>query len=266
MDDQVQNEAVGVEDVVDVSEQGGDEAQGAEWLANASPEQVEFAKSIGADNDPSRALAAALGAEASRRQMQSERDQMRAFMEQMQSQQQAAPGIEQDAGPFSPDMPPDLDSLAQAFGGNEAAAIDFIAQTRAQEAIDHLRQQMMDEMQGMVAPIAQHATQNQMQQAAEELSATYGDEYAKLAPEVAQFIQSNPDLNSPRGMWQAFGMVHAQKQHQQALQRARQSQADDIGGGSSRQSLETQQADAAKAVLDAIDGAGGSRKTGYTGI
>lgn len=265
MDDQVQDE--NVSDVVDVAPDGAEESA-PEWLAEASPEQIEFAKSIGAADDPRRALAAAMGAEQSRRQMQSERDQLRAMQEQMLAMQQGMAQPEIDPAQqevFAPGAPPDLDSLAQAFGGNEAAAIDFIAQTRAQEAIDHLRQQLLSEVEGMVTPVAQFATQSQMQQAAQELSATYGEEYAKLAPEVAEFIQTNPDLNSPRGMWQAFGMVHAQKQHQQSLTRARQAQADDIGGGSSR-NIEAQQADASKAVLDAIDNVGGARRTGYTGL
>jgi len=182
-----------------------------------------------------------------------------------QQQQQMLP--QEPAPVFAPGAPPDLDSLASAFGGNEAAAIDFIAQTRAQEAIDHIRQELLNEVKDMVNPVAQFATQSQMQQAAQELNATYGEEYAALAPDVAQFIQANPDLNNPRGMWQAFGMVHAQRQHQTALQRARQTQADDIGGGSSRAGASTGGGpDAAKAVLDAIDGVGGRNRTGYSGI
>lgn len=264
------------EQIVDEAPAGESGGEGAapdvpEWLAEASPEQIEFAKNIGAADDPRRALAAAMGAEQSRRQMQSERDQLRAMAEQMQQMQaqlqaqqpqEPAPG---EGDIFSPGAPPDLDSLASAFGGNEAAAIDFIAQTRAQEAIEHLRAQILSEVEGMVSPVAQYATQNQMQQAAQELAATYGDEYSKLAPEVAQFIQANPDLNSPRGMWQAFGMVHAQKQHQQALQQARQAQADDLGGSSSRP-MNDGGADAAKAVLEAIDNVGGAKRPGYTGL
>ena len=237
------------------------EQQSDGWLASATPEQQDFARSIGAADDPAKALAAAMGAEMSRRQMQAERDQMRSLIEQQQNGQSQQPEEQEMFG----DSPPDFSEIVSAFGGNESAAIDFIAQTRAEQAMKSMRQELISEVQGMVSPVAEYATQNQMRDTAAELATTYGDEYTNLAPEVASFIQQNPELNNPRGMWQAFGMVHAQKQHQQALQRSRQAQADDLGGQGSR-NVEQQQADASSAILDAIDSAGGGRRSGYSGI
>lgn len=261
MDDENQIDEVH-EDAVD-GDQPDESGQSNDWLASATPEQQDFARSIGASDDPSKAIAAAMGAEMSRRQMQAERDQLRAMIEQQQNGQlqQQQPAEQEMFG----DAPPDFEQIVQAFGGNESQAIDFIAQTRAEQAMKHMREELLSEVQGMVSPVAEYATQNQMRETASELAQTYGEEYTNLAPEVASFIQQNPELNNPRGMWQAFGMVHAQKQHQTALQRARQAQADDLGGQGSR-NVEQQRADASQAILDAIDGAGGSRRSGYTGI
>lgn len=259
MDDENQ-----IDEVIEEAPEGGDEQpeqpEGG-WLDTATPEQQDFARSIGAADDPSKALAAAMGAEMSRRQMQAERDQLRALVEQQQNGQSQEPAEQEMFG----DTPPDFSEIVSAFGGNESAAIDFIAQTRTEQAMKSMRQELMNEVQGMINPVAEYATQNQMRDTAAELATTYGDEYTNLAPEVASFIQQNPELNNPRGMWQAFGMVHAQKQHQKALQSARQAQADDLGGQGSR-NVEKQQADASKAILDAIDNAGGARRSGYTGI
>lgn len=255
--------------------QDGGDSEGSdvpEWLQGADPEQVEFAKNIGALEDPTRALKAAMGAEQSRRASQSERDELKSMMDQMlQAQANQGPAAPQQPEPqdemFQPGAPPDLDALATAFGGNEAAAIDFIAQTRAQEAAEFAVRRALEEIRGEIAPVSSFAEQAQMQQAAAELAQTYGETYNELAPQVASFIQQNPDFNSARGMWQAFGLVAAHTQQQQRVTEQRKAAGDDIGGGGSRGgAMPNAQADAAKSILSAIENASGSRKPGYGGL
>lgn len=266
MDDEDFQQAVEDNDGVPVAEDApADDVPS--WLDGADEDQREFAKSIGAYDDPVRALKSAMGAEQARRASQSERDELRAMLQQVTDQmgtQQQEPVAEPQM--FNEDGPPEYDALVNAFGGNEAAAIDFIAQQRAQEAAQFAVQQAMEQFQGQVAPLAQQAEQSQLQQAAADLSSIYADDYERLAPQVAEFIQQNPEYNNARGMWSAFGLVAAHDQRQARAAAAKKAAADNVGGrGSGGASRRDREADAASALMDAVFDAG-SRPNGYDGI
>jgi hypothetical protein len=191
------------------------------------------------------------GAEDARQRLQSERDRlMSQFAEEPAYQQQY-----QDQ-PMYEDVPgmqiPGMDELLPLFGHDEARVMDFITQQRIQESEQRIAQMLDARLGEYLAPIQQQQTEAQLNDAITEARNTYGEMFDDLAPDVVSLINQFPEqYNSPQGVWSAFGLAHATRNRESAMQDALRSRADTIQGGASR----APQTNAADEILKRIEGA-----------
>ena len=186
-------------------------------------------------------------AEAELRRMQSEFDQIRREAEALAMEDDD----DDDALPAEPSGFPEYSELLEIFRGDERAVIDYMIQQRMQEAFSQFVPYIEQQIEQKVEPVAQFATEKQLDEVAAEIAATYPD-FEDLAPEVIEVINRDPErFNSPQGMWSAYGLVRAKHDREAAIQRQREAGAEtlDHSARATRQS-------AADAIVRAIEGSG----------
>lgn len=187
-------------------------------------------------------------AEDARQRMQSERD--RAMAMQMQAIDTEDEYEEEPLPQVGSQMIPQMDELLPIFGNSETAVMDYIAQTRAQELEARVLAAVEAKLNETIAPIQTQATQAQLNDAIGQIQAMYPDEWRDMGEEVVQLIAQYPQqYDSPQGIFSAFGLVKAARDHETAMQRAAQANADTIQGNPGPR----QGANAADAVLRAMD-------------
>jgi hypothetical protein len=183
-------------------------------------------------------------AEAELRRMQSEYDQIRREAEALSLEE---PDEQMDQ--MEPSGFPEYQELLEIFRGDERAVIDYMIQQRMQEAFSQFVPYIEQQIESKVEPVAQFATEKQLDEVAQEIAATYPD-FNDLAPEVIEVINNDPErFNSPQGMWSAYGLVRAKHDRMEAMQRQREASADTIDS-----SARMRQQGAADAIVRAIEG------------
>jgi hypothetical protein len=183
-------------------------------------------------------------AEAELRRMQSEFDQIRREAEAL-----ALEDDDDDALPAEPSGFPEYSELLEIFRGDERAVIDYMIQQRMQEAFSQFVPYVEQQISERVEPVAQFATEKQLDEVAAEIASTYPD-FEELAPEVIEVINRDPErFNSPQGMWSAYGLVRAKHDREQAIQRQREAGAETLDHSS-----RARQQTAADAIVRAIEG------------
>lgn len=183
-------------------------------------------------------------AEAELRRMQSEFDQIRREAEAL-----ALEDDDDDALPSEPSGFPEYSELLEIFRGDERAVIDYMIQQRMQEAFSQFVPYVEQQISERVEPVAQFATEKQLDEVAAEIASTYPD-FEELAPEVIEVINRDPErFNSPQGMWSAYGLVRAKHDREAAIQRQREAGAETIDHSS-----RMRQQGAADAIVRAIEG------------
>lgn len=185
-------------------------------------------------------------AESELRRMQSEYDQIRREAEALSMSDD---WDDEDEVPSQPSGFPEYQELLEIFRGDERAVIDYMIQQRMNEAFSQFVPYVEQQIDSRVEPVAQFATEKQLDEVAQEISATYPD-FNDLAPEVIEVINADPDrFNSPQGMWSAYGLVRAKHDRMDAIQRNRDAGADTID-----HSARMRQQGAADAIVRAIEG------------
>jgi hypothetical protein len=183
-------------------------------------------------------------AESELRRMQSEYDQIRREAEAL-----AMDDLDDDEMPAAPSGFPEYSELLEIFRGDERAVIDYMIQQRMQEAFSQFVPYIEDQIESRVEPVAQFATEKQLDEVAQEIAATYPD-FENLAPEVIEVINNDPErFNSPQGMWSAYGLVRAKHDRMEAMQRQRE-----VGAETLDHSARMRQQGAADAIVRAIEG------------
>jgi len=163
--------------------------------------------------------------------------------EQMQNQQQAPDAMQI----------PGMDELMPLFGHDEARVMDFITQQRVSESESRISQMLDERLQEYLGPIQKQQGESQLNDSITEARATYGEDFDELAPDVVALINQYPDqFNSPQGVWAAFGLAHATRNRETAMQNSMRGQADTIEGRSGGM---PQAQSAADAILARIEGA-----------
>lgn len=187
-------------------------------------------------------------AEAELRRMQSEFDQIRREAEALALEDDD----DDDAlAPSEPSGFPEYSELLEIFRGDERAVIDYMIQQRMNEAFSQFVPYVEQQINERVEPVAQFATERQLDEVASEIAATYPD-FEELAPEVIEVINRDPErFNSPQGMWSAYGLVRAKHDREAAIQRQREAGAETLD-----HSARTRQQGAADAIVRAIEGSG----------
>lgn len=183
-------------------------------------------------------------AEAELRRMQSEYDQIRREAEALSLDEP-----DDDEQIAEPSGFPEYSELLEIFRGDERAVIDYMIQQRMQEAFSQFVPYIEQQIESKVEPVAQFATEKQLDDVAQEIAATYPD-FEQLAPEVIEVINNDPErFNSPQGMWSAYGLVRAKHDRMEAMQRQREAGAETLD-----HSARMRQQGAADAIVRAIEG------------
>lgn len=186
-------------------------------------------------------------AEAELRRMQSEFDQIRREAEALAMEDDE----DDDALPAEPSGFPEYSELLEIFRGDERAVIDYMIQQRMNEAFSQFVPYVEQQINERVEPVAQFATEKQLDEVASEIAATYPD-FEELAPEVIEVINRDPErFNSPQGMWSAYGLVRAKHDREDAIRRQREAGAETLD-----HSARMRQQGAADAIVRAIEGSG----------
>jgi hypothetical protein len=186
-------------------------------------------------------------AEAELRRMQSEFDQIRREAEALTMDDDDDDAL----APSEPSGFPEYSELLEIFRGDERAVIDYMIQQRMNEAFSQFVPYIEQQIESKVEPVAQFATEKQLDEVASEIAATYPD-FEDLAPEVIEVINRDPErFNSPQGMWSAYGLVRAKHDRDQAIQRQREAGAETLDHSS-----RARQQNAADAIVRAIEGSG----------
>jgi hypothetical protein len=184
-------------------------------------------------------------AESELRRMQSEYDQIRREADALAMSDDG----EDDELPAEPGGFPEYSELLEIFRGDERAVVDYMIQQRMQEAFSQFVPYVEQQIESRVEPVAQFATEKQLDEVAQEIASTYPD-FDDLAPEVIEVINNDPDrFNSPQGMWSAYGLVRAKHDRDQAIQRQREAGAETLDT-----SARMRQQGAADAIVRAIEG------------
>lgn len=185
-------------------------------------------------------------AETELRRMQSEMDQIRREAEAL-SMADYDDDDELEA-PAASNFP-EYQELLEIFRGDERAVIDYMIQARMQEAFQQFVPYIEQQIESKVEPVAQFATEKQLDEVAQEIASTYPD-FEDLAPEVIEVINNDPErFNSPQGMWSAYGLVRAKHDRVDAIQRQREAGAETLD-----HSARMRQQGAADAIVRAIEG------------
>ena len=185
-------------------------------------------------------------AEAELRRMQSEFDQVRREAEALVLDDPDDETIAAEPSGF-----PEYSELLEIFRGDERAVIDYMIQQRMQEAFSQFVPYVEQQISDRVEPVAQFATEKQLDEVAAEIASTYPD-FEDLAPEVIEVINRDPErFNSPQGMWSAYGLVRAKHDREEAIQRQREAGAETLD-----HSARMRQQGAADAIVRAIEGSG----------
>jgi hypothetical protein len=184
-------------------------------------------------------------AEAELRRMQSEFDQIRREAEALAMEDYD----DDDQVASEPSGFPEYSELLEIFRGDERAVIDYMIQQRMSEAFSQFVPYVEQQISERVEPVAQFATEKQLDEVASEIASTYPD-FEELAPEVIEVINRDPErFNSPQGMWSAYGLVRAKHDREAAIQRQREAGAETIDHSS-----RMRQQGAADAIVRAIEG------------
>jgi len=183
-------------------------------------------------------------AETELRRMQSEYDQIRREAEAL-----AMSDVDDEDAQIEPSGFPEYSELLEIFRGDERAVIDYMIQQRMNEAFSQFVPYIEQQIESKVEPVAQFATEKQLDEVAQEIAATYPD-FENLAPEVIEVINNDPErFNSPQGMWSAYGLVRAKHDRMEAMQRQRE-----VGAETLDNSARMRQQGAADAIVRAIEG------------
>lgn len=224
--------------------QEGDEDRIPDWQAQLAEDERAYLAGK-RWNSPADIVKAQREAEAALRRAQDEAAHYRQMLESIPQ----LPGQAGENGQqrLTPELIGQAYDAGEISGPQMVALLDQLAQERIEERIGQFAAERVE-------PGIQWMHWNELQRTAAEMRQTYPD-FNDLSQDVLAMIERNPELyNSAEGMRAAYGLVRAERDAQQAAERARASQAEMLGAGGRGPAQREQ--DAAEAIRQAIENVG----------